>query len=81
MVPRMKERVRLQKHTHSAALGVVVHLLLPVLCIVPDLVAGDFKPSGLLGLADNAGGEYAGNGLGKQGQYIDFHTPPSFLLV
>ena len=65
--------LRLHHHTRPASVGVVVHLLLPVRRVVPDLMAGKLDVPALARTADDAFTQNALTHLGKQRGDINPH--------
>ena len=66
-------RLRLHNHSHSAAVGCIVHSVVPVRRIRSDLVTVNFNKILFSCPSDNAFGKYAFAHFGKKGQYINPH--------
>ena len=73
MLPAAVQRVRLHDSAPAPAVGVVVHLLLPVRRVVPDLMAGKLDVPALARTADDAFTQNALTHLGKQRGDINPH--------
>jgi len=75
--PAVVERVALQNRAPSAAVGVVVDLVLPVRRVVADLVGLDREQALFPRAAENAGRQHGLDGLWEKGQNVKPHRTPS----
>ena len=71
--PAAPQRVALHNGAASAAIGVIVDLILPVCGIVPDLVGMNFDQALFLRPAEDAGVQHGQHGLREQGHDIKAH--------
>ena len=73
VLPAPEQRVRLKDGAVTAAVGVVVHLVLLVGGVVPNLMALDLDKIPLLGASQNGLIHHIAYRLRKQGHNIDPH--------
>ena len=73
VAPAVVERIRLHHGAVAAAIGVVVHLILLVGGIVPDLVGLDADEIALLGSAQNALIHHIAHRVRKQRHNVNSH--------
>ena len=71
--PAAVQRIRRHHRATTAAVGVIVGLVLLVGGIIPDLVGFDADDAAVLGTAQNAVAEHIPHRVGKQGQNINSH--------
>ena len=72
--PAAVQRVRLHNGSLPASVGIVVHLVLFVGGIVPDLVGFQLKHALFLGPPQNAFRKDGVHGVRKQGQHVHPHV-------
>ena len=75
-LPAAVDGVRLHDGSPASPVGVVVHLVLLVGGVVPDLVGADMDEPPLLGPAQDTLGEHIPQGIGEQGENINPHRFP-----
>ena len=64
-------------HAQAAAVGIIVHLLLLIEGIVPDLVTADIQQALGLSAADDAFVQHGAAHIREQGEQIDSHASNS----
>ena len=76
MTPAAVERVCLQHGTVAAAVGIVVHLILPVRSVIPDLVRLDAENAALLRAAEDRLAQHVADGVREERHDINSHRLP-----
>ena len=71
--PAAIQRIRRHHRTTTAAIGVVVHLILLVGGVIPDLMGLDADEASLLSPAQNALAQNITKRVGKQGHDVNSH--------
>ena len=71
--PAAVQRVRLHHRAPASAVGIVIHLILLIGGIVPDLVSLNLNEAPLLRTAQNAVGKHIAQRLRKQGHNVNPH--------
>ena len=69
-------RICLQHGTMAAAVGVVVHLILPVRSVIPDLVRFDAENAALLRAAEDGLAQHVADGVREERHDINSHRLP-----
>ena len=73
MTPAAVERICLQHGAVAAAVGVVVHLILPVRSVIPDLVRFDAENAALLRAAEDGLAQHVADGVREERHDINSH--------